>query len=516
MKRIVIVGGGSAGWLTAGIIAAEYQQNGSPSIHVTLVESPDVKTIGVGEGTWPSMRNTLKQIGLGESEFITHCNASFKQGSKFVGWVNGHTNNFYYHPFTLPQGSSERNMLTAWQSLNQDGVSFASALGIQAAMCDLGRAPKLITTPEYAGVCNYGYHLDAGLFGDLLHRHCVEKLGVIHVKDHVTQINAADNGDIRSLSTQTSGDLEAELFIDCSGLTSLLLGQHYNIEFIDKIEHSSNDSALAMQVPYEHEDSLIASPTISTAQSAGWIWDIGLSSRRGVGYVYSSAHISDDRAEDELKAYISAGVGVKKAAQHTPRKLTIRPGHRKLFWYKNCVAVGMSAGFIEPLEASALALVELSANTIRDEMPMTREAMDVVAERFNQKFLYHWERIIDFLKLHYALTKRTDTDYWRDAARPESLSDNLKNLLCVWRNRPPQINDLMHIEEIFPSASYLYVLYGMGFKSELNKVEKKSDNIALGLRDIKENIEKASKYAALLPTNRDLIKQVYKFGFKMI
>lgn len=515
MKRIIILGGGSAGWLTAGIIAAEYQQGGRPSIHITLVESPEVKTIGVGEGTWPSMRGTLERMGIAEADFIVSCNAGFKQGSKFVGWTTGHANDAYYHPFTLPQGSSEYNMLAAWQTHASD-ISLATAMGVQAALCNAGKAPKQISTPAYAGAANYGYHLDAALFGDLLQKHCTEKLGVVHVKDHVTEIISSENGDIAALATRSSGELQGDLFIDCSGLTCLLLGQHYGVEFLDKMDVSINDSALATQIAYDDEQSDIASPTIATAQSAGWTWDIGLSSRRGVGYVYSSAYITDELAERELRQHLAKTIGTAKAEQVPARKLSIRPGHRKVFWHNNCVAVGMSAGFIEPLEASALALVELSANMIRDEMPLDRAAMTVVAERFNQKFLYHWERIIDFLRLHYVLTQRTDSDYWRDAAKVEKIPQSLQNLLTLWRYRPPQINDLAHIEEIFPSASYLYVLYGMGFRSDLNKIAKNSDNIAQGLSDIKENIAKASKYCAHLPSNRELIAQIKKFGFKKI
>jgi len=509
MKQIVIVGGGSAGWLTAGIIAAEYQANGAPSLQITLVESPDVSTIGVGEGTWPSMRNTLKRIGLSEAEFILHCSASFKQGSKFVGWKNGQQSDFYYHPFTTPQGASETSLVAAWQS-QYSNLPFADVVGIQSYLCENARAPKQVTTPEYAGVVNYGYHLDAGKFGELLQKHCTEKLGVKHILDHVTNVVSAQNGDIAALQTKESGLIAGDLFIDCSGLSCLLLGKHYDVAFVDQKEASINDCAMATQVPYLDESTVIESPTIATAQSAGWTWDIGLSSRRGVGYVYSSAHISDELAEQELRTYLAKSIGIKKAAEVSSRKLSIRAGHRKIFWYKNCVAVGMAAGFIEPLEASALAMIELSANMIRDEMPMTRECMDIVAQRFNTRFQYHWERIIDFLKLHYALTQRNDSSYWLDVSRAETVPESLRQLLQVWRYRPPHPNDLMHIEEVFPSASYQYVLYGMGFLPSPELPSKVSDNKELGLMGIKANIEKSRNYSSMLPSNRELICHIAK------
>jgi hypothetical protein len=511
MRQIVIVGGGSAGWLTAGILAAEHRTNTETGIQITLVESPDVSTIGVGEGTWPSMRSTLKTIGISETEFIRECSATFKQGSKFVGWKNGRADDFYYHPFTVPNGNTNADLVAAWK-FNFANLSFADAMCEQSHLCESGRAPKQTTTPEYAGVLNYGYHLDAGKFGVLLQRHCTQTLGVKHVLDHVTHINSTHDGDIESIATKSSGNIAGDLFIDCSGLSCLLIGQHFQIPFVDKKEFSINDSALAIQTPYTEENSPIASPTIATAQEAGWIWDIGLSSRRGTGHVYSGAHISDEQAEKTLRAYLAKSVGAKKAEELSCRKLSIRAGHRQKFWHKNCVAVGMAAGFIEPLEASALALVELSANMISDEMPATREAMAVVERRFNSRFDYRWDRVIDFLKLHYALTARTDTDYWRDASNPASFTEQLKELLVLWRYRPPYFNDFTQNEEVFPSASYQYVLYGMGFDTHTRPYNKFKDDLTLGRKGIETTLSKVPKYKAGLPSNRELIEHILKNG----
>lgn len=511
IKQIVIVGGGSAGWLTAGILAAEHSSSTETGIQITLVESPDVNTIGVGEGTWPSMRNTLQTIGLSETEFIRECTAAFKQGSKFVGWKNGRADDFYYHPFTVPNGYTQSNLVTAWQN-RYANMPFADAMCEQSHLCEANRAPKQLNTPEYAGVANYGYHLDATKFGMILQKHCTQKLGVKHVLDHVTHINSAEDGDIESIATKNSGNIAGDLFIDCSGLSCLLIGQHFQIPFVDKTAFSMNDSALAIQTPYADEMSPVASPTIATAQEAGWIWDIGLSSRRGTGHVYSSAHTTDEQAEKTLRAYIAKSVGEKKAEELGCRKLSIKAGYRQKFWHRNCVAVGMSAGFIEPLEASALALVEMSANMISAEMPATREAMAVVEKRFNNRFEYRWVRVIDFLKLHYVLTERTDTDYWRDAVNPASITDNLKELLLLWRYRPPYFNDFIQNEEVFPSASYQYVLYGMGFKTEMRDYLKMKDDLAMGLKTIDATLNKVPKYLAGLPSNRELLDHILKNG----
>lgn len=515
IKHIVIVGGGSAGWLTAGIIAAEHQCAGDQGLRVTLIESPDVATIGVGEGTWPSMVGTLKRMGISESEFMRFCSASFKQGSKFVGWKNGRADDIYYHPFTVPNGYNEANLVLAWQT-HFAALGFSEAMVEQAIVCEAGRAPKQNATPEYATVLNYGYHLDAGKFAQLLQQHCVEKLGVQHILDHVTQVVADDTGDIAALQTKAHGMLKGDLFVDCTGTACLLLGEHYQIPFVDKKELSINDCALAAQVPYADEHSPVASATIATAQPAGWTWDIGLASRRGTGYVYSSAHCDDEQAEKTLRAYIAQSVGMATAESLSTRKLAIRAGHRQKFWHRNCVAIGMAAGFIEPLEASALALVELSAGMLRDQLPATRALMDIVAQRFNETFSYRWARIIDFLRLHYVLTQRRDTDYWRDAARPEKIPAHLQDLLALWRQRPPSFRDFPQIEEIFPSASYQYVLYGMGFETLPGAYERRSDDLKTGLRQIEATQQRSKKFLAGLPSNRELLNHIQRYGMPKI
>ena len=223
IETVVIVGGGSAGWITAGLLASEFAGSSDPEIRVTLIESPDVKTIGVGEGTWPTMRTTLQKIGISETEFLTECSASFKQGTKFTGWVTGDEDDYYYHPFSTPAGYSDINLIQYWQE-QRDKISFVDAVSVQGSICDRGLAPKQDTTPEYAHVANYAYHLDAGKFAELLQKHCTERLGVRHLVDHVTAINGAPDADIRSVSTAKSGDIDGDLFVDCTGFAAVLLG----------------------------------------------------------------------------------------------------------------------------------------------------------------------------------------------------------------------------------------------------------------------------------------------------
>ena len=515
-RRIVIVGGGTAGWLSAAVIAAEHgvdvaSEAGQPRFSVTLVESPDVPTIGVGEGTWPSMRSTLQKIGISESDFIAQCNVSLKQGTLFRNWYRHGEN--YVHPFTVPHGYNLMNLAPYWQVHHADR-RFADVVSPQASVVEQYLAPKQSSTPDYAFVLNYGYHLDAGRFADLLKSHCVTNLGVQHTRANVTSVEADNGGDIVSILTDSEGRIEGDLFIDCSGSRSLLLAEHYGVPFVSASDVLFNDSALAMQVPYREPESPINSCTLSTAQVAGWIWDIGLSSRRGAGYVYSSAHQSEDQAATLLYRYLEAEPELAAAADLQYRKLSFKPGHRAEFWHRNCVAVGMASGFIEPLEASALALVELSAKMIAEQLPHDRAAMEISARRFNKKMLKRWDRIIEFLKLHYVLSDRQE-DYWQDNRAVSSLPESLAEALDFWRHQSPW-HDNFEPDDLFPSASYQYILYGMHFET-MPRVTRPRNHAELDVRAeqlIRENAERVKTVESALPTNRELLGKAVNFDFR--
>jgi flavin-dependent dehydrogenase len=508
IESIVIVGGGTAGWITAGRIAAKHKAN--PNIHVTLIESPSINIIGVGEGTWPTMRNTLMKMGISETDFMRECDATFKQGAKFAKWVDGTPNDFYYHPLMLPQGFNKADLPPYWQT-EFSHQSFSEAVCFQEQVCEHGLAPKLITTAEYGSIANYAYHLNAGKFAEFLKKHCVNKLGVTHILGDVISVNSTDNGDIKSVTTQQQGDIAGDLFVDCTGFSSLLLGQHLQVPFCDKSDVLFIDTAIATQVPYEHEDSPIASHTISTGQAAGWIWDIGLVQRRGTGYVYSSNHSTHDQAEQVLRDYIGPA-----AKDLSFRKISIKSGHRKLFWKNNCVAVGLAAGFLEPLEASAIVLVELSAEMIAEQLPACREVMDITAKRFNETFLYRWDRIIDFLKLHYILSKRSDNSFWSDNRNPDTIPESLQELMQLWRYRSPSNCDFTSNNEVFPAASYQYVLYGMGFQMDSRFITHSLAEQRMAAEQLAQNAIAVKKALNMLPTNRELIKKIHDYGFATV
>jgi glycine/D-amino acid oxidase-like deaminating enzyme len=507
VRSICIVGGGTAGWLTAGIIAARH----AAGLQVTLVESETIGIIGVGEGTWPTMRSTLKKLGISETDFVRDCNVSFKHGAKFARWVTGEPSDFYYHPLMLPEGFPSFDLAPFWMRYSaehRDAPSFSNAVCFQEAVCELGLAPKMITTPEYAGVANYAYHLDAGRFAGFIRDHCVKKLGVRHIVDDVIGVVRSDGGDIDSVQTAKSGPLTADLFVDCSGFRSLLLGETMGVPFVDRSDVLFIDRALAMQIPYEDERSDITPYTVSTAQKNGWIWDIGLQSRRGVGHVYSSNHTSRDAALEELRAYVG-----DRHRDLQPREIKITCGHRQTFWKGNCVAVGLAGGFLEPLESSALVLIELSAEMISGSLPATRETLAIIAKRYNQMTQYRWERIIDFLKLHYILSQRTDSKFWIDNRDPQSIPESLQEQMELWRHRAPGDQDFMSNCEMFPAASYQYVLFGMGFRMN---TRDQSVDIGTAQRAFAQNETLKARWTKTLPKNRDLLDKIKAHGLQRI
>ncbi len=510
IRNIVVVGGGTAGWLTAGIVAARHQGRIKGGFTVTLVESPTIGIIGVGEGTWPTLRASLQKMGVSETEFFRECDASFKQGALFAKWTTGADDDAYYHPLMPPNGFSQVNLVPHWLC-EDDGRSFCDTVTPQGALCDDDLAPKTITTPEYQAVANYAYHLDAGKFAPFLQRHCTRKLGVRHVLADMREVVLDEHGDIDHIVTEQAGAIAGDLFIDCTGFASRLLGKALGVPFKSCSDVLFCDTALAIQVPHASDTAPIEPYTTSTAQSSGWIWDIALPTRRGTGHVYSSRHISDDDAEQELRRYLNG-----RGANLDVRKISFQSGHRETFWKNNCVAVGLAAGFLEPLESSAIVLVELSAKLIAEQMPATREVMDIVASRFNATTHYRWGRIIDFLKLHYVLTQRTDSQFWIDNVDPAGVPERLQDLLRLWKHHSPWFFDEFdRLEEVFPAASYQYVLYGMGFRTEADPLDN-VDSHASAVRLMQQNIAMTRKMRSELPKNRDLIRKIVDYGLQTI
>lgn len=509
VKRVLIVGGGTAGWITAGYLARILGAQASGGISITLIESADIGILGVGEGTFPTIRKTLKRIGVDEARLIREANATFKQGAKFVHWrYPGHEQpDHYLHSFQVTHEPSGLDLLPYWllgvagENVNWDEVNTP-----QKRVADASRAPKLITHRDYEAPLNYAFHFDAVKLASFL-REAAVALGVRHIVDTVDAVNLAEDGSIATVTTRAHGELSADLFIDCTGFRAQLIGGALQVPYRSCRSVLFCDTALAMQVPYQRPDAPIASYTISTAHECGWTWDIGLHERRGVGYVYSSTHTDEQRAEQILRRYVG------EAGADLPfRKISFDAGYRKINWQKNCVAIGLSSGFFEPLEATGIVFIEVAAVMLANLFPWGGD-LETSARQYNELMRRRYERARDFIKLHYCITERRDTSFWHDNAAASSIPDSLHDLLERWRFRPPDSIDIDSNVDIFTEASWQYVLYGMGYRTDLRPragVLKYYDEARAAFAEIQRQAEYACR---TLPTNRELINAVAKRRF---
>ncbi|HEU5138037.1 MAG TPA: tryptophan halogenase family protein [Steroidobacteraceae bacterium] len=505
MDEILIVGGGTAGWLTAAYLAKHL--GGAGGVRITLIESSEIPTIGVGEGTFPTIAKTLASLGIDEAAFMRGSSAAFKQGIRFVDWARTPENgrhSHYYHPFALPREPEGLDLLPYWLAGEASGASYADAVTLQERVCDAGRAPKRVNDAEFRGPMNYAYHLDAARFGKFLSG-VAKASGVVHLTGTVDDVELDEQGAIRSVVTREHGKLTAGLYIDCTGFQSALLGRALGVPFRDMNDVLFVDRAVAVQVPHGDDRAAIPPYTVSTAHEAGWTWDIALAERRGIGYVYSSRHTDETRAEAVLRDYVGAGV------RDLPvRHLRMRVGWRERHWVKNCVAVGLSGGFLEPLESTGIILIEAAAHMIASFHQPGRD-FEPAARQFNALMTKRYERIVDFIKMHYFLTRRTDTAFWRDNAHPSSAPESLLAHLEMWRHRPPGRLDFVMDYESFAPANYQFVLFGMGFRSPPGRTENRQ--AARARQEFARIRDAAHRAVAALPPHRELLERVYQAGF---
>ncbi|MEC4595012.1 MULTISPECIES: tryptophan halogenase family protein [Nitrospirillum] len=530
-RRILIVGGGTAGWLTAAYLAKTLGANLSGGTEITLIESSDIGIIGVGEGTFPTIRSTLAAIGIDEARFLRESTATFKQGVHFVDWaetpapdasptqalgtVAGHSH--YFHPFNFPHQGNGPELLPYWLLGGAGDAPFAEAVTLQKAVADASRGPKRAIDPPYAAPLNYAYHFDANRLAVLLRTVAIE-LGVRHRVGTVTDVVLDGSGAVARVDTREHGSLSADLYIDCSGFRAEIIGRALKVPFKSYQDVLFNDRAVALQVPYDRPDAPIPSYTVATAHEAGWTWDIGLNDRRGTGYVYSSRHTDDARAEQVLRRYLGPA-----AEGRDVRLLKFDSGCRTAQWVGNCVAVGLSGGFFEPLESTGIMLIEVAAHMIAQYFPwgetgldsaQTAASMAATARTYNALMGKRYERIVDFLKLHYCITRRTDSAYWRDNADPATIPESLRDRLAVWAHRPPGRFDFVADHETFLPASYQYVLYGMGFKTDLEPARALHRRMDEARHEFRGLRTVAPQAVSSLPTHRELVEEVYRNGFR--
>lgn len=460
INHFTVVGGGSAGWMTAGLMAATLNRRGDgPDVKITLIESPNIPIIGVGEATTLSTFVAFGQMHLDEFDFLKYCDASFKSAVRFKGWdkfPDGSTSD-YYHPFDSPPYIWGLAPAIHYHRRAKQGIaqpSFAHCMSGLPAMMDANRAPRNFESDFFEAIGSYSYHLDATLLGEYLKEYCTA-LGVTYLSDDVVDVTLDDRGFVEALELKEHGTHAVEFVIDCSGFRSLILRQALGEPFVPYGDHLLCDRALAAQVP--HRPGAPLEPyTTSTALEAGWAWNVPLYSRRGTGYVFSSQFRSDDEAIKEFLGHL--GEDGKDAE---PRVIPLNIGRTERSWVKNCLAVGLSSGFIEPLESTSIHLIQVAIRRFLDHLP-DRDCSPVLVDRFNHLNREMYEDIRDFIAMHYAVSN-LDTAFWQAARADAAVPERVRTRLELWRHKVPSSLDVDIQNPLFSEWSFMYVLFGKRF-----------------------------------------------------
>jgi glycine/D-amino acid oxidase-like deaminating enzyme len=455
--RIVIVGGGTAGWMAANLFAAAWPRE---QVRLTLVESPEIGIIGVGEGSTPLLRKFFDDLGIAEREWMPRCNATYKLNIRFAGWSTRPGHASYCHPFPtqLDVHTSRAffvNCLT--RRLGLDVETSPDRFNLNAVLAASRKGP--VASENFPFTVQYGYHFDSALLGAFL-RDRAEALGVAHQSQRVERVELGENGDIRALHSTDGATIAGDFFVDCSGFASFLMQRTLGVAFRPFAENLFNDSAVVMPTPHVEP---FRPETRSTALSAGWCWHIPLTNRVGNGYVYSSRFIGRDDAETELRRHL----GLLESDVQS-RHLSMRVGQVERHWSHNCLALGLSGGFIEPLEATALHLVQVGIEAFINHFgqagftPATRDD-------YNAFMGNRFERVRDYIVAHYKVNGRGDTEYWRENARNDQLSDSLRGVLDAWFRRQDLSAELerQKIDSHFGAMSWHCLLSGYGVYPDL-------------------------------------------------
>ncbi|MFN3352296.1 MAG: tryptophan halogenase family protein [Brevundimonas sp.] len=446
IERVVIVGGGTAGWMTAAALTRRFR--GAP-LRITLVESSEIGTIGVGEATIPTIRRFYARLAMSDAEVMRAVQATCKLGIRFEGW-SGHGSAFL-HPFGLYgqdlDGIGFHHFWLADRARGSDAPLAAYSLG--ASMAEAGRFTLPSPNPPSSlSVFDWALHLDASLFAQHL-RAFAEAGGCERLDGRIGEVRLDPSGAVRALGLADGREVEGELFIDCSGFRGLVIGEALGEPYEDWGRWLLCDSAFAVQSRAAPEMPPMPFTRV-TARSAGWQWGIPLRHRAGNGLVFSSRHQSDEEALAELTPHLMGEPLTE------PRRIGFRPGRRRRAWVGNCVAIGLSAGFLEPLESTSIALIETAIERLMSVFP-DRAIDQALRDEFNDQTAEEMERVRDFILLHYLLNRR-DEPFWRDARSVEP-PETLVRKLGVWDARGEFVR---YRWEMFHPASWLAIYDGMG------------------------------------------------------
>lgn len=451
-KSFVILGGGTAGWIAANLLAKGWEDR---DYDITLVESPDIGIIGVGEGSTPPLKKFLDYVGVEERDWMSRCDATYKTGITFRHWSTRPGFDEYFHPFqsqpdefTVP--AFYHNSFLRRQGVDLDG--HPSQFFLEWYLAKQRQAP--VAPPNFPFKMNYGYHFNSGLLGEFL-KDWAAKKGVKYRQATVTEVVLDDKGYIDYLETDSEQVIKADFYIDSTGFRSQLLQQALGVPFETCAEVLYNDSAVVFPTEADNNPE---PQTVSTALKYGWAWKIPLTSRFGNGYVYSSKYVDDDAAEMEFRQHLGL-----EDSDIAARRLKFKVGRVREHWVKNCLAVGLSQGFIEPLEATALDMVQETVFRFF-ESAMKGDMSDRYRDEFNTRISKRFDAVRDYIVCHYRINTRSDTPYWRDAGANEKISPSLRELLSAWLKGKNITDELerQDLDAYFPSMSWNCLLAGKG------------------------------------------------------
>ena len=491
IRRIVIVGGGTAGWMAA---VAFSRRLGVASMNITLVESDEIGTVGVGEATIPHLAAFNDMAGINEDEFLAACQGTFKLGIEFVDW--GETGERYFHPFG-PHGHDLRGVhfhqlyLTEAQRRPLPDIREWSMSAVAASLDRFARPPPDARLP--LSQLAYAFHFDASLYARFL-RDRAEGEGVTRIEGKIIDVHVdSASGHVTGVTLADGRLIEGELFIDCSGFRGLLIEEKIGTGYEDWSRWLPCDRAVAVPT------SLTGPPepfVRCTARAAGWQWRIPLQHRMGNGLVYSSAHLGREKAEEELLSNLESD----SIAQ--PRHLSFTAGRRKLAWNANVVSLGLASGFIEPLESTSIHLIQMGITKLLALFPDKRFS-HVERDEYNRQVQDLTEDIRDFIILHYKATRRNDSEFW-NYCRTMEVPDSLASKLELWRSKGRVFREG---RELFGTPSWVAVLLGQGIVPDEQEALAEAIDPAL-VSDALEKMRLSYRHMAEhMPTHADFIRQ---------
>ncbi|MGH3770346.1 MAG: tryptophan halogenase family protein [Pseudonocardiaceae bacterium] len=464
-KKIVIVGGGTSGWMTASYLRAAFQDK----VEVTLIESARVGTIGVGEATFSTVRHFFEYLGLREPEWMPSCNATYKLGIRFENWrARGH---YFYHPFERSR-VIDGFPITEWWLNEGRSERFDQDCFLITSLCDAQRSPRYLdgrlfeqnlgqgravdrtTLTEQDTQFPYAYHFDAALLANFLADYATVR-GARRVVDDVVHVNRDARGWIDHVKTREHGDVHGDLFIDCTGFRGLLINQALAEPFVSYNDNLPNNRAVALRVPVDMATDGLRPYTTATAMEAGWIWTIPLYGRIGTGYVYADDYCSPEHAERTLREFIGPA-----AADLEANHIRMRIGRTRRSWVNNCVAIGLSSGFVEPLESTGIFFIQHAVEQLVKHFPGP-DWNPALRESYNRAMANCMDGVREFLILHYRGAARADNDYWRDAKTrkaPDALLDRIER----WQAKLPDTESIFENYHGFEPYSYVCMLLGLG------------------------------------------------------